>query len=301
MTRTLVVGFGSIGARHARILEAMGHSVAVVSRRDIQDRRCFPTIAKGLAIDPDYVVLASRTFEHGKDLEALAAAGFRGRVLVEKPMLGALGQIPEGFADVRVGFNLRFHPAVLALRDRLRGSRVLSVQARAGQYLPDWRPDTDYRIGASARTSDGGGVIRDLSHEIDLIAWLFGPWLRLCAIGGTFSNLEIESDDLFALLGATRDCPAVSLQLNYLDHPAQRFLIALTDSGTWRLDLITGRVEGPEIDDVFAVERDDTYRAQHAASLAGDGEGCSVDEGAHVDAVIAAAEMAAREQRWVRP
>ena len=51
---------------------------------------------------------------------------------------------------------------------------MLSVRSSVGQYLPEWRKNTDYRKGVSARQDLGGGVLLELSHEIDYIQWIFG-------------------------------------------------------------------------------------------------------------------------------
>src|SRR5215472_12317864 len=83
MPSALVVGLGSIGERHARLLSELGHDVAVVSRRGLGDkRRSYPMLGDALAAErPDYVVVANATAEHHPTLAALASAGFAGRVL----------------------------------------------------------------------------------------------------------------------------------------------------------------------------------------------------------------------------
>ncbi|MFX7793064.1 Gfo/Idh/MocA family oxidoreductase, partial [Acinetobacter baumannii] len=43
-----------------------------------------------------------------------------------------------------------------------------------GQYLPDWRPTKDYRETVSAKTELGGGVLLELSHELDYAQWILG-------------------------------------------------------------------------------------------------------------------------------
>jgi len=83
----LVIGYGSIGQRHARILGELGCRVAVVSRRSIPFSPCFSTLKDALTgWCPDYVVVASRTNEHLKSVQDLARYGFQGRVLMEKPL-----------------------------------------------------------------------------------------------------------------------------------------------------------------------------------------------------------------------
>ena len=84
--KTLVVGYGSIGSRHARLLTSLGCEVAVVSSRDIDHPVRYRTLADALSWKPDYVVIANRTSQHYQTLKELAASGFTGTVLVEKPL-----------------------------------------------------------------------------------------------------------------------------------------------------------------------------------------------------------------------
>src|SRR5215472_1264696 len=130
MPSALVVGLGSIGERHARLLSELGHDVAVVSRRGLGDkRRSYPMLGDALAAErPDYVVVANETAEHHATLMALASAGFAGRVLVEKPLFDRLAPLPEHrFRASFVGYNLRFHPVLQELGRVLEGEHPISA------------------------------------------------------------------------------------------------------------------------------------------------------------------------------
>lgn len=302
--RALVVGYGSIGQRHARILGEMDCQVAVVSRRAIEFIRQHESLDAALAHEqPDYVVLANRTSEHLDTLNRLAGSGFSGRVLVEKPLFDQPRPLPEhNFEQVAVAYNLRFHPLVRRLRDFLLGQRSLvNAHVYVGQYLPQWRPGSDYRLGYSARRAEGGGVLRDLSHELDLCHWLFGRWNRLTALGGHFSPLEIDSDDSFSLLMFTERCPSVTVQMNYLDRHVKRELLVNTAKHTVRIDFVTGAFEVDGRAEVLAPpDRDYTYRAEHAAMLAGETDvACSLEQGLATVATIAAAERAVQAKQWI--
>ncbi len=280
----------------------MKAEVAVVSRRDVAAGRSYKTILEAFADGhPDYVVIASRTGEHAADLSALADAGFGGAVLVEKPLFGTVREVPtNAFKSLHVAYNLRFHPVLQAFRQSIGDRPILAFSAHAGQYLPDWRPGTDYEKSYSARRADGGGVLRDLSHELDYIMWLCGPWRRVAALGGRFSRLEIDSDDVFSLLVETENCPAVTVHVNYLQDMPQRELVAITDTGTVRADLIANTVTIGNDIKTIDVERDESYLAQHRTILeTGEGDACSTAQGLEIEILIAAAEQAARDSRWV--
>jgi predicted dehydrogenase len=249
------------------------------------------------------VVVANETAAHHPTLTALASAGFAGRVLVEKPLFDRLAPLPEHrFAACFVGYNLRFHPVLEELAKALARERPISAHLYVGQYLPDWRPSRDYRHTASASRQAGGGVLRDLSHELDYLAWLFGRCERVAALGGRFSELEIDSDDVQGLLLAFEHCPVVTAQLNYLDRQGRRSLVVNTAKRTIVADLIRSTLSIGDEEKTFAVGRDDTYLAQHRRILGNSHEGlCTLAEGAAVLELIAAAESAAASGQWVRP
>lgn len=288
--------------RHVQLLRQLGCRTAVVSRRPIDQQPCYGNLADALAAErPAYVVVANETSRHLPALTELAAAGYDGTVLVEKPLFDRSHEMPEHrFAAGFVGYNLRFHPVLGALRDALADQRAMSAQVYVGQYLPDWRPDRDYRSGYSASAALGGGVLRDLSHEFDYIGWLFGPWRRVAAIGGRLGALEIDSDDCWAVLMALESCPALTVQLNYLDRGGRREITVNTVDHTYRADLIGGCLECDGVTEEFAAERDETFLAQHAAALAGDDRVlCSLTDGLAVVDTLEAVERAARDGRWV--
>lgn len=303
MTKALVVGYGSIGARHARLLSTLGCNTAVVSRRIVE----FPTAYSDLALAlsthcPDYVVIANSTSQHYDTLNTLAARGFSGDVLIEKPLFDHHRPMPiVRFRQCVVGYNLRFHPVIQRIRELLTGEAILSANAYVGQYLPDWRPDTDYRQSYSASAKRGGGALRDLSHELDYLGWLFGDWTAVTALGGKVSPLEIDSDDLFVLLMQTTRCPVVSLQVSYLDRVARRKIVINTTHHTIEGDLIACTVTCNGKMETLVAERDHTYLEMHRALLCANMSCfCTMSEGAATLSLMEAAERANEHKIWIK-
>lgn len=302
MRRALVVGYGSIGARHARILAEMGSRVACVTRNFDCPYPAFPTLEAGLAHHaPSHVVVANATADHELTLRTLAEMGWDGPILAEKPLfMRAVNPIDFSALKLVTAFNLRFHPLVQQLLERCAGHRLFSAEFHVGQYLPTWRPDQDYRTGYSASRDRGGGVLRDLSHEIDLAQLFCGPFMQIAALGGHFSDLEIDADDVFHLLARAERCPVVSVQMNYLDRVPRRTLCLNGDGFTAVLDFPNGLLDVNGVTVAAKPERDHTYRGQMRAFLDGDfARLCSLREALQVDRVVGAAEAAVRNACWI--
>jgi predicted dehydrogenase len=296
-----VVGAGSIGSRHQRILKQLGHQVSVVSANSPDAD--FRSMSDALERESfDYVVIASQTSQHVTDLSALINNRFSGRVLIEKPLFEKLHTLEDNnFSFAAVGYNLRFHPAIVWLKDTLpKLGKLSSANFYVGQYLPTWRPDSDYRKSSSARDISGGGVLRDLSHELDLVQYLFGDWQQLTAVGGKFSDLEIATDDTFSILMTSTNCNAISVQLNYIDRIKQRYIRINGNSGTVSIDLISNTAKFNDLDVKFSVNADDSYVAQHLAVISNDSQNtCSLSEALKVVETIQAIEKSAEKLKWI--
>ncbi|MGG1946696.1 Gfo/Idh/MocA family oxidoreductase [Trinickia sp. NRRL B-1857] len=298
----LVVGHGSIGARHGRLAAALGAKVAYVTSQACEPFPRYASIAQALAeTRPRHVVIANATSYHAQALQALADAGFDGQVLVEKPFCGTLDEMPAMLPfQVCVAYNLRFHPLVHALRDALAARPLHSANFYAGQYLPQWRVGTDYRASYSANKHQGGGVLRDLSHEIDLALWICGRARSITAVGGHLSNLEIDSDDVYSILSSHERCAAVAISINYLDRTPKRVLTINARDLTATVDFVGGTLTLNDEVTVRHVERDVTYQEQLKAFFANDPSTmCDLDGGREVMRLIAAAETAAANRCWV--
>ena len=302
--RILIVGYGSIGARHSRIAAGLGMQVACVSANTNCPFSRFDSVAGAIAsFVPDRVVIANATARHAVTVSELARTGFDGGVLIEKPVCSFPNETPElGKMRAYVAYNLRFHPLVQALREQIGPlPKLYSASFSAGQYLPQWRPGTDYRQSYSASVEQGGGVLRDLSHEIDLALWLCGPAQRVTGLGGHFSNLEICSDDVFSMLSVNQRCPSVSISINYLDRVPRRSILLNGPDLSAVLDLVDGTLAvNGELTRV-AAERDFTYTSQLEAFVGDDTSTlCTLAEGVDVVRFIGAAENDAARSIWIQ-
>ena len=94
-----------------------------------------------------------------------------------------------------IGYNLRFLSSLQKFKsildDKIIGD-VWSVRSEVGQFLPSWRPNSDYRKGVSAQYALGGGVLLELSHDIDYLRWIFGEVAWVQAVLAQQSDLEID-------------------------------------------------------------------------------------------------------------
>jgi len=301
--RAVVIGYGSIGKRHIEILNRIGCNVSAISNRQIDYTKAYHDLRECINIEnPQYVVVANKTSNHYETLKVLQENKYKGIVLIEKPIFEKVYTFSKDdcLNNVFVGYNLRFHPLILELQEILKNEKVISANIYVGQYLPLWRPTDDYRKSYSAKEAEGGGVLGDLSHELDYMQWLLGNWRRLSAIGGHFSDLEIDSEDTISVLLETERCPNVCIHMNYLDRCPNRKIIINTLGKTIIVDLINNYIQVNEQIKKINIERNDTYTAQHEAVLAKKFQClCTLDEGLKTVKLIETIKTAIQTKGWV--
>ena len=155
---------------------------------------------------------------------------------IDDAIIKKLDEIPS-----YVACPLHYNPVLQYVKQNIDLSKVISVRAMSSSYLPDWRPGQDYRQTYSAHADLGGGVDIDLIHEWDYLTWIFGMPTQCLGIAGTFSNLEIDSNDN-ALYIAKNDKMTFELHLDYFGRKTQRTLDIFSQDDTIQCDLISGTI-----------------------------------------------------------
>lgn len=308
----LVLGAGSAGARHARLLADAGADVTVTDPdADRAAATGLPTVPFDLDRlgTPDGVVVASPSIVHAEQTMAALATG--GRVLVEKPLTSSNEEVDDVVAAadgrVMVGYNLRLHAPLERLAQLVhegRAGTVCSYRLWFGSWLPDWRPQVDYRTTYSARADLGGGVLMDAIHEVDVLLWLASDdrFTVQGAVVDRLGPLEIDVEDTVKALLRHADGAVADLSLDYLSRRYRRGVEVVGTDATIRLDWAR---EVLEVENADSVESEpatapvlDSYRrqAERFVAFVRDGTAPPVDavEGARSVHLAAAIRRAAR-------
>lgn len=300
----LVIGYGSIGSRHAAILASLGSAVSVVTAQTISNYPHYHSIEMAFENNIfDKIVIANPTHFHHATLKKVLALDFQGTILVEKPLFSKMELLEHEMCNhIYVAYNLRFHSLFQVLKALLQEDELVSFSVQVGSYLPDWRKNIDYRQCYSAKKECGGGVLRDLSHELDYILWLCGKCIEVTAIGGHVSKLEINSDDCYSILMRCERCPIITVQLDYLNRtPNRKIIIQTKKQNTIRLDLMTGHLTLNGAIHYQATESiQQTYFIEHKLMLQNKlNDFCTYDQGRSVMQLITTIEQAALEKKWI--
>ena len=173
--RIAVIGAGSIGRRHFDNLVSLGIDAVQVPHRSYR-----PDVLD----DCDAAVIATAT-----DVRTGPIADAADRDLpmyIEKPLafraadLAEIERLTAKVADrTMLGLMMRYHPAFRALAD-MDMSTAVRFSLDIGHDVTQWRQNWKFSESYAAK-ADGGGVLLDLCHEIDMASVLF-PDLMLKSV-----------------------------------------------------------------------------------------------------------------------
>jgi predicted dehydrogenase len=284
-SRLLICGLGSIGRRYARLIHQTWPGIELAALRSGLGNDCpelslmshqFLDLDAAIAWKPDAAVIASPAPFHQQQALALAKQGIS--ILIEKPVgtgkesLQDWDELLELSAVVRilVGYVLRHDPCAAHVKQRIESrdlGRVLEADFYCGSWLPDWRPNADYRESVSGRRSLGGGALLELSHEIDLALWFLGEFEVSYASLQRSGLLEVDVEDQVLLVGSCDACSLITIRLNFCSQPSRRRVVVRCERGEISWDLLSENVNGiiasqPVQSYQSSLAADDRYRLQ---------------------------------------
>lgn len=221
--RVAIVGCGLIGQKRAKVLS----DATLVAAVDVDLARAQRLAASqiGCAAETDWRKVASR-----EDVDVIVAATTNDQlapltlaaiqagkhVLVEKPAarnapeLAPVAQaakraFEEHGVIVKVGFNHRFHPALLKARELIDSNQIGPLMFLRARYGHGGRKGMETEWRGDPAISGGGEMLDQGVHLIDLARWYLGDFPHVTGhVGRYFWNWNVD-DNGFALLRTQQD------------------------------------------------------------------------------------------------
>jgi predicted dehydrogenase len=175
----------------------------------VAERRWQDAIARA---DVDIVIVA--TTNDALAAVSLAALNAGKHVLVEKPAARSVSEVQPlvGAARrrdrlVRVGFNHRYHPALLKAREIVDSGALGPLMFVRGRYGHGGRVGYDKEWRADPDVSGGGELLDQGVHLVDLSRWFLGPFTTIEGFAATyFWNMPVDDNAFLTLRTATGSC-----------------------------------------------------------------------------------------------
>jgi len=209
-------GHGSIGSRHLKNLTELGHQETTSQA------------------EADGFLICNPTAYHLET--ALKITRYNKPIFIEKPISHNLNGLDKLTGKILVGYCLRFDQSLKFFKQKIAGKKIIKVTIVCRSWLPDWHPDKDYRQSYSAKKDLGGGVLLDLSHEIDYALWFFGPVKKVTAKLQMAPELQIETESIADLNLDFVSGVNAEVHLSYASRQPTRFCEIKTSDQLLRWD-----------------------------------------------------------------
>ncbi len=281
--RVVIVGLGSIGRRHARLLKERDDTTiegvepntdSLAECKDkLGDFTSYTSFDAMLKSAPEIVLIATPFQLHAEQTVKALDAGCH--VLCEKPMSDSLDDAKKmkAAADknkriLNIGFNLHFSPCLQKLKACIcRGTlgKILHAHVRVGAYQTLTCSQSRYQSDFE------GALIFDYAHQPDILYWLLNEIPSTVFAGGLQAgNFELTSNPNFIDILSLYKTPLMTtIHLNYAQSPVRHEYEIVGDKGWARLDVNESVLKLVVRSDVktesIPHERDKLYRDEHQA------------------------------------
>ncbi len=214
-----MVGCGLIGKKRALALGA--HNLLMAVDSDIKRAQDIAALRSQSKVSTDYndvikdpridMVIVSTSNDRLAEI-SLSAIKAGKHVLVEKPGGRNFKEIEDVIklaqknkAMVKVGFNLRYHPALMKAREIVDSGSLGELMFIRGRYGHGGRVGYEQEWRAHPEISGGGELIDQGVHMIDLCRWFLGDFVSVKGETATyFWDMPVD-DNAFLCLSTEKN------------------------------------------------------------------------------------------------
>jgi CMP-N,N'-diacetyllegionaminic acid synthase len=281
----LIIGYGSIGERHAKVLSKLNFikSITILSKRLDHKFKKITSLNSNKINKYDYIIVSNSTSDHYTTLKKLNSLVQKKIILIEKPLFEKYRPSIELKNRVYVGYNMRFNPIIKFLKKQNYKKKPLKITIISKSNLKNWRYNAKYSKSESAK-KDSGGVLLDYSHELDFITWIFGEINLKFSIYKKISNLNIQSNDFLTFVGTIKKT-ILLCEFNYFSKIPSREINIDYNNKSFKIDLLKKEIVINEKNKTKKIKfklfkRDHIYRQMHTSILLNNGKyACKFSEG----------------------
>ncbi|MCF8067740.1 MAG: Gfo/Idh/MocA family oxidoreductase [Desulfobacterales bacterium] len=225
--KIIFFGLGSIGQRHAQIIQEIFPQYELFAFRSfngqLHNNLKIHEISREIdikAINPNVAFITNPTYMHIQT--AIKCAKNNLNLFIEKPLDCSnikldllLDEVTQRNLTSYVAYVLRFHPVIGFLKNKCEIETITNVKVICKTNYSSWRPNQNQFKNYSAFQAKSGGILFDLSHEIDYIDYVFGKIIDITGYSEKKYDVTIDAHDHAVLKIKTEKINSISLLLDY--------------------------------------------------------------------------------------
>lgn len=175
-------------------------------------------------------------------------------LLLEKPLTHNLDSslklseiIKQSTNTIKIAYHLRFSETVIKLYEFINNlslGKLKTANLNYSQNIKIWRPEVNFKESVSTRQELGGGVLLELSHEIDAVHFLVGDFVSVRTNTFEFDDSISDGkvDTVVSFAGFTTQGVSVSIHLDMVSLSTTRMWNFTFDRGEIQANLLTGEI-----------------------------------------------------------
>lgn len=251
--RIIIIGFGSIGKRHHSILQKLlpNAQFYILSNHfngKLKNTIIYKNIKQIKRIDASIIIVSNTTEKHLNS--AISFSNFPTKLFIEKPINNILNKnkflklykkAKKNKCTLYIGYNLRYLDSLNYFFSFIKKSKnIHKIDIEVGSDIKFWRKNIDFKKSVSVNKKYGGGVLLELSHEIDFIIYNLGfPKSVSSYIFNTMKyNIDVEDNAYILMLYNNKffNFP-ISFKLDFVRKDTVRKISVFTNKSSLKLDL----------------------------------------------------------------
>lgn len=269
---SMIIGFGSMGKQHYESLIDIikKEEVWIFSRRKLDFQNNINDLKKIDINKFKYFIIANEASLHIEWIQKLQTTN--AKILVEKP-LSSQSFIPNTIKNkenIYIGYYLRLHPLVKKIKE-LNVKDIVDIKFVNNSWLPEWRKNQNYEKSVSSRKSLGGGVLNELSHDLDLAKYIFGDYkIKKSSLKKT-KDLNIDVfDTFFGYAENLKSGYTIKFELSMANKNVEKYILIKTENDLIKLDFINNTYKSRNIEqytDFHESSKNTLLKEQHQTIL----------------------------------
>lgn len=211
MKKVLILGSGSIAKKHQTIMTQLGYEIFFYSEKNRYKKFLNEKFIKYITNKTEllkivkierfsFAIIANETFKHLKTINFCIDNNIN--IFCEKPInslkfdyLKLRKRLEKKKLFFMCNYQLQNLDCILRIKKILKKEKVVSFNMSVGHTIKKWRKDNIRTQSYYVNKKKGGGVIFELIHEINLLKFIFGNFIKI----NTYSekiNKKFKCEDI---------------------------------------------------------------------------------------------------------
>jgi predicted dehydrogenase len=257
MTKVLILGSGSIAKKHRTIMNELGYEIFLYSEQNRYKKFSNKKLIKYITTKKEllktvkiksfsFAIIANETYKHLRSINFCIDNNIN--MFCEKPInsykfdyLKIRQKLQKKKLFFMCNYQLQNLDCIHKIKQILKKEKVVSFNMSVGHTVSKWRKDKIRNQSYFVNKKKGGGVIFELIHEINLLKFIFGDFIKI----NTYSekiNKKFNCEDVAVSIIKTQKKVIGSLYQDMVSPVFFRKLSIVCLKNYYEIDLINNMI-----------------------------------------------------------